>query len=358
MTDQSEAELGAATALIATTAAGLEAGARRELSQLLGRARVESLRLKGNILALSDLPEEEAVARVEAADTQHLSRLVPVQRRAPVSQQADCFSSIAEAAAHIGRLGPGDRFLVRCTRRGRHGWRSRELERAVAAELERITGATGDYEGEVDWLVSVEVYQDIAFIGVNRPSQLLRKALRHRRKYPPGARPLNRAEWKIKEALAAFGICLSGHERVLDLGAAPGGWTAVLAARASEVVAVDPAELDPRVAALPNVRHLRARADDPQLCQALGAPFDLITCDMNLEPAGSAQTMCRLAPLLKPGAPAIMTVKYVTRQRRRHEAEARRLLAGCYCEIRMKRLPHNAYETTAVMRRRPPAGAA
>lgn len=350
MTEVRETEIGAASALIATTAAGLEGDARRELSQLLGGARVRSLLMKGNILALSDLPEEETLALVDAAETQYLARIVPVQRRLPITQDTSRFPAIAEAAAQIGRVGPADRFLVRCTRRGEHEWRGRELERAVASELERITGATGEYEAEVDWLVSVEVYQQVGFVGVNRPSRVLHKMLRHQRKYRPGERPLNRAEWKIREALREFDIRFSPEARVLDLGAAPGGWTGVLAAMASEVVAVDPAELDPRVTALPNVRHVRARAGDPEVCQQLGE-FDLITCDMNLDPAECAGMMCRLASLLKPGAPAIMTVKYMTRQRRRHEAEARRKLAERYCDIRMKRLPHNAYETTAVMRR-------
>jgi 23S rRNA U2552 (ribose-2'-O)-methylase RlmE/FtsJ len=313
--------------------------------------------MKGNVLAMTNLPEETAVSLLAAAETQCLSRVVPVQRRVQVSNAEGSFPAVAQAAAQIGRLGEGDRFLVRCTRRGEHDWRSRQLERAVAAQLERTTGAIGECEAEVGWLVSIEVYQNLAFIGVNRPSQVLRKTLRRQRKYRPGERPLNRAEWKIKEALQEFGVSLRPEARVLDLGAAPGGWTRVLAAIVSEVVAVDPADLDPRVAALPNVRHIRARAEALEAIAATlcGRPFDLLTCDMNLDPSESAEIMCSLASLLKPGAPAIMTVKYMTRHRRRHEADARRRLAEEYCDINMKRLPHNAYETTAAMRR-PPAG--
>jgi len=59
-----------------------------------------------------------------------------------------------------------------------------------------------------------------------------------------------------------------------------------------------------------------------------------------------------LAGLLRPGAQAVMTVKYVTRQRRRHEREAREILSGEYQDIRFRRLPHNALETTIAMRRK------
>ncbi len=341
---------GVETALAVTTAAGLEAEARRELSQVLGGAKVRPLLMKGNILALSDLPEEKALALIRAAETQYLSRILTVQRRTTVTKDVSCFPAIVEAAACIGRIRPNDLFLVRCTRRGEHEWQGRGLERIVATELERLTGATGEYETEVGWLVSVEVYQNVALIGVNHPSDLIHKVLRCKRKYRPGERPLNRAEWKIKEALREFEIHLGPGARVLDLGAAPGGWTGVLASIASEVVAIDPADLDPRVVALPNVRHVCARADAVDVRQ-LGE-FDLMTCDMNLDPTESAEIMCRLATTLKPGASAIMTIKYMTRQRHRHETDARRTLEGCgFTEIAMKHLPHNGHETTAVMRR-------
>jgi hypothetical protein len=53
-----------------------------------------------------------------------------------------------------------------------------------------------------------------------------------------------------------------------------------------------------------------------------------------------------------------MTVKYVTRQRRRHEREAGERLAEQFEEIRFRRLPHNRFETTAGMvKRRTVAGA-
>jgi len=100
------------------------------------------------------------------------------------------------------------------------------------------------------------------------------------------------------------------------------------------------------------VRHMRCRAEALADHPDIAGPFDLMTCDMNLDPVDSAGIMCRLAGLLREGAPAIMTVKYVTRERRRHEREAREALAEQYEDMRIRRLPHNAYETTIAMRRR------
>jgi tRNA(Ser,Leu) C12 N-acetylase TAN1 len=341
---------------VVTTPAGLEGEARRELRKLLPGAQARPLLLKGNVLVLTELPEREALARIAEADTGYLAQVIAVQREVRVTDDASCFPTIAAAAVDVGRLGGGARFLVRCRRRGQHGWHSQDLERVVARELEELTGAVGDYEGEVDWLVTVQVYQDVAHVGVGRPEDVVRKTVRRQRKYAPGERPLNRAQWKIREALEAFKIELPPGARVLDLGSAPGGWALVLAELAEEVVAVDPGELDGAAAAHPNIRHLRCRAEGLGEREDLGGEFDLLTCDINRDPSEAALMVCRIGPVLKVGAPAIMTVKYTTRRRRQHERTAREILSAEYEGIRMRRLPHNARETTAAMRRREAGG--
>jgi len=364
---------GRPTALIITTAAGLERQARQEVRQLLAGAEARSLFLKGNLLALTDLPEEEAVARLAQAETELVGRVTPVQVSVALTVDSGCFPQVAAAAAEIGRIEAGQLFLVRCHRRGHHEWTGRELEKSVALLLQEATGGVGEYEKSVSWVMSAEVFQGVGYVGVNRPHQLLQKTLQRQRKYAPGERPLNRAQLKLEEALAAFGINLPDGARVLDLGSAPGGWALALAELGCRVVAVDPADLDPKVAGHPHVEHLRARAEDlpAEFFSEGGSPgeggvakagaaaregwreaFDLMTCDMNIDPREAAEVMCRLAGVLKRGAPAIMTVKYMTRERRRHQHEARETLVQQYEGIAMRRMPHNALETTAVMSRR------
>jgi tRNA(Ser,Leu) C12 N-acetylase TAN1 len=351
-------QVGSSTALVVTTPAGLEGEARRELRDLLPGAQARSLFLKGNILVLTDVAEGEALARIAAAETRFLAQVVAVQRTLRVASDETRFPDIAAAAADVGRLGRGETFLVRCRRRGRHGWQSQDLERAVAHRIEELTGAVGDYDAEADWLVTVQVYQDIAYVGVERPAHVVQKTPRRQRKYAPGERPLNRAQWKMREGLQAFDIELPRGARVLDLGAAPGGWALVLAELAEEVVAVDPGDLDPTAAALHKIRHLRCKAEELPGRADLGGQFDLLTCDMNRDPSEVAAILCRIAPILKPGAPAMMTVKYVTQRRRQHERAVRSILSAEYEEIQLRRLPHNARETTAAMRRRGPGGPA
>ena len=65
--------------------------------------------------------------------------------------------------------------------------------------------------------------------------------------------PPNRAYLKLWEALVRLRRLPGPGERCLDLGASPGGWTYVLGKLGAEVITIDKAPLDPRVAALPGV---------------------------------------------------------------------------------------------------------
>lgn len=65
--------------------------------------------------------------------------------------------------------------------------------------------------------------------------------------------PPSRAYLKLWEALTRLGRYPRPGETCLDLGAAPGGWTWVLAKLGARVAAVDKAAMDPGVLAMPGV---------------------------------------------------------------------------------------------------------
>jgi 23S rRNA (uridine2552-2'-O)-methyltransferase len=77
---------------------------------------------------------------------------------------------------------------------------------------------------------------------------------------------------------------------VLDLGAAPGGWSLVAAdliGPSGEVVAVDPRGIDP----IDGVRVLHGRVGDPRLVERLrGRPFDVVLSDMSPTISGAYAT--------------------------------------------------------------------
>lgn len=95
--------------------------------------------------------------------------------------------------------------------------------------------------------------------------------------------PPSRAYLKLWEALVRLRRWPQPGERCLDLGASPGGWTWVLAKLGANVIAVDKAPLDPKVAAMPGVawRGESAFALDP----ASVGPIDWLFSDVICYPA-------------------------------------------------------------------------
>jgi|GEM_PF-736321 len=340
------------SAFVVTTAPGRESLAGRELRKAVPGSRTGYLYLKGNILLMSELPYEDAIGCIDAAPTTCVSRVIPVLCKLRIVG-GDWVPPLCAAVAEMGLMRDGDSFTVRCERRGTHSFTSWQLARDLAMAVSRATGATGDYQALTDWTVSVQIYQNDVYMGVHPPAWELKKTITVGRKYAPGERPLNRAEWKLREAIEAFGIDLRAGMVALDLGAAPGGWTKVLAEKGVSVLAVDPAELDQSIASLPNVTHYKCRAEELLTSNQAIPELDLLVDDMSIDPALSAKLLCSLADRLKDGGWAVMTIKFVTGARRRHEAEALAVLGERFEDIRIRRLPHNGFETTAAMRKRP-----
>ncbi|MGD0192578.1 MAG: RlmE family RNA methyltransferase [Rhizomicrobium sp.] len=102
----------------------------------------------------------------------------------------------------------------------------------------------------------------------------------------------SRAAFKLVELDQKYRFLKSGL-RILDLGAAPGGWTQVAVARAGakgRVVAADILEMQP----IPGADVFQADLLDPktpaQLKDALGGPADLVLSDMAAPTTGHRAT--------------------------------------------------------------------
>jgi 23S rRNA (cytidine2498-2'-O)-methyltransferase len=332
---------------IVTTSSGFEPEAKREIERIIAGAKVRPLFLKGNLLVKSSEEEQAAIAELREAQTLHLGRVFPVSSKVKIYSSKESLAGLYEQVLLLGKLGKGESFLVRCRRSGSHGFSSRDVETELGSLLEKATGAVVDFENPAK-IVVVQIFQNLAFIGVTDAENILVKPIRVFRKYAKGERPFTRAEHKIREAIKAFDLKIGEDYEVLDIGAAPGGWTKVLSSLAQRVVAVDPADLNPDVAASPNVTHLRCKAEE---VPADIGRFHLITNDMNIDPSESAKMMVELADHLKEDGAALMTVKFVTRNRKKHVKEAIETLKARYRDFDLKKLHHNRFETTLFMRK-------
>ncbi len=328
---------------IATVPAGFEREAKKEIASIIPGSKVHSTFFKGNLLVESSWNEIETVTKLRETETLYLGRVFPVSMKIAITPEKDSIPRLYDLLK--GKLKPEDSFAVRCQRRGTHNFSSGDVERMLGAKLEEATGATVDLE-HPKIVVVVQIFQNIAYLGLTDAENLVVKPIRVSKKYARGERPFTRAEHKIKEALETFDMKIGPDFEVLDLGAAPGGWTKVLGSSAKRVVAVDPAALSPDIEMLPNVVHLRCRAEE--IPPDLGI-FDLVTNDMNLAPAESARIMVNVAAHLKKAGFALMTVKFVTRNRKKHVEEAIQILKSQYGNFKTRRLPHNRFETTLFM---------
>jgi 23S rRNA (cytidine2498-2'-O)-methyltransferase len=116
--------------------------------------------------------------------------------------------------------------------------------------------------------------------------------------YPPAAGPLpekvvSRAWLKLDEAIATFGIEWGPRARVVELGCAPGGACQRLLAAGLDVVGVDPALVDPSVAAQPRFAQWRMRAREVPLRRFAGV--DWLLADMNIDPTSTLESLGRAA---------------------------------------------------------------
>jgi len=93
---------------------------------------------------------------------------------------------------------------------------------------------------------------------------------------------VSRAHYKLAELDRRFGL-VRGNSRILELGAAPGGWTNYLEAKLSKglLIAVDPRP----ITAGATTHVIEGLAEDEQVEQQIGAllgeqPLDLVLSDM------------------------------------------------------------------------------
>jgi 23S rRNA (cytidine2498-2'-O)-methyltransferase len=161
---------------------------------------------------------------------------------------------------------------------------------------------------------------------------------------------VSRAEFKLEELFGVLPLALPATGAALDLGAAPGGWTRILRLRGLQVWAIDPGELDPRVAADPGVHHVRTTAGE--FFRSTALDFDLAVNDMRMDAELSCRVMRDAAVRLRPGAVAVVTLKVGSNRPLAALRRCREILDDDYEPVFARQLQHNRHELTLVARRR------
>ena len=260
-----------------------------------------------------------------------------VRHVAPLSLRVDP----AEAAAH---LDPARSFSVQTRsfphERDRVFSSNRTLSDALVAKGFRL-----DVRAPEE-IVSVLLAGDLAGMGVSLSHENLSDWTGGECRFAYRPETISRAEFKLLEAVRVFGIELPSRGLALDMGASPGGWTRILSARGLEVAAVDPAELDPRVAALPGVRHDRRKI--AEFLAESRETYDLVVCDLRVDAREAAETLLAARERLAAGGIAIATLKLPRPDDRATFDLAATILRRVY-RVRARQLFHNRSEVTVAL---------
>ena len=161
---------------------------------------------------------------------------------------------------------------------------------------------------------------------------------------PDDPAPPSRAYRKLLEAEAHLGVGVAAGDLVVDLGAAPGGWTHVALARGAAVTAVDRAPLRSDLMAHPRLTFVRG--DAFRYAPSAG-PADWLLSDVVAFPE---RTMELLENWLREGwcRRFVVTVKFRGEEDYPRLERLKRILADSGAEFQLRRLGSNKNEVTAL----------
>ena len=284
-------------------------------------------------------------------------RLLKLQFHAPVSE-SDYLDSIKSAL--LGSRITSERMKIECvdilSRRGRS-----------AKDIEVFLGQSLEKEGVNIDIVSPEVlcyvilFKMQCYIGFMPYRQL--PFVDPGRHYKELSNSISRAEFKIMHAFDEFKI-KAGSGIALDLGAAPGGWTAYLAKSGMKVIAVDKGlldydkfnELGISVCVVKDGNPSKNDLNDFDVTDIKSGfssvsldgicLLSMITCDMNVSPEETTSAVLRFSKFLKKGGLVVATIKCTTRNIENYIGIATRALEGEFAIRAVKVLPSNRQEAT------------
>ena len=336
------------TNFILTTAPGSEAEATRELRKL--NARLSRWLDAGVGYVTCSASWDETAALMHADQPIWIRHVHPVEMTAPIHNDGRdflLFESLLPAA--LLTLDTERSFSVQVRLLG-EGVQWQYSRHDISERLSAFIASWGVVADVRDpyQVLSVTCTPQNVYLGLSRAQDNLSSWAGGEQRFKRETDRISRAEFKLLEALDTFDIEIPAAGRGLDVGAAPGGWTRLLAERGLSVIAVDPAELDPRVTAHANVRHVKKLIQDVHFKEK----FDVIVNDMRMDARDAARIMLDLADHLDPDGVAIMTLKLPEHRSGIVAESAMNILNRRYIIRRARQLFHNRSEITLVLGRK------
>jgi len=352
---------------IATCVAGCEDQAIEEVKQAVGPVDSRRFFLKGMFFFSTVLEKKEVFSRIESADTVFLASVVFCMKKT----DAD-IDSIVSAVKELlvfredgversrALIGPGESFRVECNRRGTHSFSSVDVCRKTGSFVCGFCAAKVDIKNPSK-AVRVEIIGRDAFVCIGLAKEVsLSKKVEGFVKSTVGKKPCFDARNKMKDVIEKWGklICLDDSFCALDLGAAPGGWSAELSKVCGRVFAVDTAYLSQETSCLSNVVHVKKRMGDLVESDLGGvSKVQFVSCDASMVVDLLERIIFKIAKnFLEKGRFLVVTLKFPFRVKKEtadHQISEFDLLArkSGFTLIEAVSLRHNtAFEKTALLK--------
>ncbi|BCL84392.1 hypothetical protein ccbrp13_68570 [Ktedonobacteria bacterium brp13] len=235
---------------------------------------------------------------------------------------------------------------------GERAYSGGKVNQMLAEAIAEETGAIESIK-KPEVVISLLCTMQKGYIGISTAEENLSSWPGGTRHFAQTEQQLSRAEFKLLEALEVFNVELPVSGRALDLGAAPGGWTRLLLENGLDVIAVDPAKLDPRLAGNKHLWHYRGYAED-YLEDALQRRerYEIIVNDMRMDARDAARLLIQAASCLRNDGIMVSVLKlpHATPEINPLSTlkEALNILKRSYGIVQAHQLFHNRQEVTVV----------
>ncbi|GCF10388.1 SAM-dependent methyltransferase [Dictyobacter arantiisoli] len=236
---------------------------------------------------------------------------------------------------------------------GERAYTSGQINRTLAEALAEETGAVEDIK-KPQIVISLLCTMQKGYLGISTADSNLSSWPGGTRHYSQTKEQVSRAEFKLLEALEVFNITLPSQGQVLDLGAAPGGWTRLLLEAGLQVIAVDPARLDSRLDRRKGLEHYRGYAED-YLADAVQKhkKYDLVVNDMRMDAREAARLLGQASTCLRSEDGFIVSILKLPHATIGIDPfvnlkEALNILRRSYNIVQVRQLFHNRQEVTVV----------
>ncbi len=250
----------------------------------------------------------------------------------------------------------------------RRGYSAKDIEVYLGNSLEKLGANINIKKPEL--LCYIVLFDMNCYIGFESYKKL--PFVDPGRHYKALSSGISRAEFKLMEAFDEFKLKVRKGNIAIDLGAAPGGWSAFLAKKGFKVVAIDQGELNSkRISELglrylnyqnsenkykdngvlehleeTEILHIKSKFQDAITMLNGRKKASIITCDMNISPSEAATAVLLFKDLLRVDAVLIFTIKCTTLYVKRFVDDAVSVLSKEFKIIKILALPNNRQELT------------